>query len=453
METMAMRHRNDGLTKQCSCGRSKWAKCKHPWHFSFYKKRCACPTTCACAGNRVRISLHKVAKKPLTYWMSKSEAEGHADALRGQVRDGTAIMQATGADTRLTLADVADRYFEKHVRRPGRRERPIKAVANYLRIIKSLEVPAGRGRTAKLGAKPIAEVTTADIDATREARRKQLHDTFERRERAIAEGRKTGRIVLPGSRGGEVGIEHMMGTLRNLFEWAVVKGHVDATPFKRNGITAVKLRVQKKIHRTRRLDADSREEDRLLAAAQPHMKDLIVAALESACRCGELLSLQWWQVRTKGGALHHLDLPADKTKTTDPRRVPITPRLRAILEYRRTGPDGKEHGPDAYVFGNEVGEMIGRVYTAWRATCRRAKVEGLTFHDLRHEAISRMLDKGMPIHKVRAWAGHRSIATTGIYANAGLGHLEDEMWRFEGAPHKTEVSGSVRSDNGICQDG
>ena len=67
----------------------------------------------------------------------------------------------------------------------------------------------------------------------------------------------------------------------------------------------------------------------------------------------------------------------------------------------------------------------------WRATCRRAKVEGLTFHDLRHEAISRMLDKGMPIHKVRAWAGHRSIATTGIYAHASLEHLEDEMWRFE----------------------
>ena len=84
---------------------SKWAKCKHPWHFSFYKKRCACPTTCTCAGNRVRVSLHKVAKKPLTYWMSKSEPEGHADALRGQVRDGAAILHSANGDTRLTLAD------------------------------------------------------------------------------------------------------------------------------------------------------------------------------------------------------------------------------------------------------------------------------------------------------------------------------------------------------------
>jgi sulfur carrier protein ThiS len=59
---------------------------------------------------------------------------------------------------------------------------------------------------------------------------------------------------------------------------------------------AVKIRLQKKVHRTRRLDADAKEEDRLLAAAEPHMRDLIVAALESTCRQGELLSLQRRQV-------------------------------------------------------------------------------------------------------------------------------------------------------------
>ena len=150
-------------------------------------------------------------------------------------------------------------------------------------------------------------------------------------------------------------------------------------------------------------------------------------------------------VITKAGVINHIDLPADKTKTNEPRQVPVTPRLRAILEYRRTGPDGKEHGPDAYGFGNEVGERVGRVYTAWRATCRRAGIEGLTFHDLRHEAISRMLDAGMPIHKVRAWAGHRNIATTGIYANASLGHLEDEMWQFEPSGKSVSPSSPAQS--------
>lgn len=60
-----------------------------------------------------------------------------------------------------------------------------------------------------------------------------------------------------------------------------------------------------------------------------------------------------------------------------------------------------------------------------------------------------MLDKGMPIHKVRAWAGHRSIATTGIYANASLGHLEDEMWRFEDRKIDKGLTNAAEEADGV----
>jgi integrase len=133
--------------------------------------------------------------------------------------------------------------------------------------------------------------------------------------------------------------------------------------------------------------------------------------------------------------IDRLDLPADKTKTNEPRVVPVTARLRSILEARRVGPDGREQGPDAYVFGNAFGERVGRIYMAWRATCRRAGIEDLHFHDLRHEFISRMLEAGVPIHKVRDWAGHRNIATTGIYANTTQAHLDEARRRFE--EHRT----------------
>jgi len=46
------------------------------------------------------------------------------------------------------------------------------------------------------------------------------------------------------------------------------------------------------------------------------------------------------------------------------------------------------------VFGNEVGERVGRVMTAWRAACRRAKITDLHFHDLRREFASRLLESG-----------------------------------------------------------
>jgi integrase len=245
----------------------------------------------------------------------------------------------------------------------------------------------------------------------------------------------------------------MMATLRHLFAWAVKEGHVEATPFMKNGLTVIDVRTAKRSHRKRRLDREANEETRLLRAASPdgalglggrapgmatHLHDLIIAALESGCRKGELLSLQWSQVKDKDGVAHYIDLPADKTKTNEPRKVPITSRLRAILDFRRIGPDGEEHPMDAYVFGDEAGERIKNVKTAWRAACRRAGIDGLNFHDLRHEFTSAMLDAGVPIHKVRDWVGHKNISTTSIYANTTLSHLEDALKTFErretGAP-------------------
>ncbi len=77
-----------------------------------------------------------------------------------------------------------------------------------------------------------------------------------------------------------------------------------------------------------------------------------------------------------GGVTDYIDLPADKTKTSEPRAVPVTARLRAILDFRRIGPDGGEQPQDAYVFGNEVGERVKNGRTAWRAACRRAGISG-----------------------------------------------------------------------------
>jgi integrase len=81
----------------------------------------------------------------------------------------------------------------------------------------------------------------------------------------------------------------------------------------------------------------------LLPACGDHLRVLVDAALETGCRRGELLALQWHQIQFEPRP--ELWLPAGKTKTGRARRVPISTRLRAILEmrldaYRATaGPD------------------------------------------------------------------------------------------------------------------
>jgi integrase len=93
------------------------------------------------------------------------------------------------------------------------------------------------------------------------------------------------------------------------------------------------------------------------------------------------------------------------------RVVPVGQRLRAVLAIRRHGPDGMPLGPDAYVFGNEVGERVGDVKTAWQATCRRAGIIGLHFHDLRREFACALLESGAALHDVRDFLGHTDITT------------------------------------------
>jgi hypothetical protein len=63
---------------------------------------------------------------------------------------------------------------------------------------------------------------------------------------------------------------------------------------------------------------------------------------------------------------------------------------------RRTGPDGHELGPDAFVFGNEVGEPVKSVRIAWEKARDAAGLNGLQLRDLGHEAGSRFDEAGVP---------------------------------------------------------
>lgn len=130
-------------------------------------------------------------------------------------------------------------------------------------------------------------------------------------------------------------------------------------------------------------------------------------------------------------------LPAAKTKTNETRVIPIGPRLRAELAIRQHAPDGTEHPPTAYVFGNECGEQIESSKTAWNNTCQRAKIVGLRFHDLRREFACRLLESGAQHHDVRDFLGHANITTTSRYLASTPLRLEQALARMEGGAIRT----------------
>lgn len=215
---------------------------------------------------------------------------------------------------------------------------------------------------------------------------------------------------------------HYLRILKLLGRWAVRQGYRDR-PF----ISAESdFRQDRESPRNRRLLPG--EEERLLAAANRRMQWLIVGALETCARLGELLSAEWREVDLQR---RRLRLLARKTKDGEERVIPISSRLLAILEIARVAPDGQDRRPDDFVFGNEIGGRVRSVKTAWRATCRRAGIRGLRFHDLRHEGASRLVEGGWPLHYVQAMLGHSNLKQTSTYLNVPLGGLEEAMQRYD----------------------
>lgn len=300
----------------------------------------------------------------------------------------------------------------------------------------------------RLERKPIDPITKADIEALRAARRAatvQARTDWTAYDAGLVAYRaaqarqdhvekpQPPAARRPGDRDGEVGTNRLLARLRHIFSWAIESGHVDRTPFKRAGQTVVRLEAAVEKGRSRRLDQG--EDARLLAKAGPHLHALIVAALETAMPRGELLGLQWGHVQyDEQDKPRWITLPAELTKTNDARSIPVSQRLQAVLDMRRLDPDGQALPAGAHVFGNEVGEPVKSIKTAWKLTCRRAGIQNLHFHDLRQEFACRLLESpGVSGHQVRDWLGHTNITTTSQYLSTTPIHLQDALRKFENA--------------------
>lgn len=441
-----MKHNRDGLYKRCDCAHRSWAKCDHPWHFDYYK------------GRKFRFSLDKIARarggQPPR---SKGDAEALRNRLRVEIDSGTfrdlnTKLEPATSDTRLTFGDVATRYLRDYVHVPTRRQRAAHAIELHVEMLKRAEIPAGHGRTLPLADKPIADITQDDVEAVRRGQREAMQRAIATRAQwdADAATRKPN-ATLPGpkprlmAKGGETGINRLLARLRALLNWAIGQGIIDQNPFKRHGITVVRLDGRAEKRRRRRLQPG--EEQALLDHAGPHLQALIIAALSTGCRVGELLTLQWRDVEHVTGPRgeltpHRIVLPAEKTKTYETREIPVTQRFAAVLAMRRTAPDGKELEPEAFVFGNEVGEPIASIKTAWYATCRRAGIADLHFHDLRREFASRVRETpGNSDHEVRDLLGHADISTTSRYLGSTPETRERAMRNFERHQARTASRG------------
>lgn len=156
--------------------------------------------------------------------------------------------------------------------------------------------------------------------------------------------------------------------------------------------------------RSRRLTGS--EEQRLLEAAgqchNPHIAPLIVFAIETGMRRGELLSLTWADVDLLRSVVTLLI-----TKTGHPRWVPLSSAAKAVLQRQLDAGSARPFPISATLLEN-----------AWEHVLKRAGIEDLRFHDLRHEALSRWAHrlKG-DVFKLSLVSGHRTLQMAQRYVH------------------------------------
>lgn len=155
---------------------------------------------------------------------------------------------------------------------------------------------------------------------------------------------------------------------------------------------------------------------KLIEAAEPHLKPIIITALNTGMRKGEILNLTWNQIDLKHGYIH-----LDRTKNGERRDIPVNSTLKALFKElfkkRRLDTD--------YVFVNpDTGKKYHDIKRSFTTACRRAGITDFRFHDLRHTFASHLVMNGVDLKTVQELLGHKTIKMTLKYSHLSKAHKE-----------------------------
>ncbi|EQD28257.1 phage integrase family protein [mine drainage metagenome] len=135
------------------------------------------------------------------------------------------------------------------------------------------------------------------------------------------------------------------------------------------------------------------EMEELLKVMPASLYPIVIFAIETGMRRGEIAQMKWDHVDLKKRVLL-----VPETKSGEPRRIPLSTEAIRILSLQIRRLDGK------------VWDLIdSSITSAFKSACKVAGIDDLNFHDLRHEATSRFFEKGLNPMQVATITGHKTL--------------------------------------------
>ncbi len=155
----------------------------------------------------------------------------------------------------------------------------------------------------------------------------------------------------------------------------------------------------------------------LVNACDEHLKPIVITALNTGMRKGEILNLRWNQVDIRNGFIL-----LDDTKNGQRREIPINDTLRQVfvnLPRRLDIP---------YVFFNpETNNRYVEVKKSFKSALTRAKIKDFRFHDLRHTFASHLVMNGVGLADIQDYLGHSTTKMTNRYAHLSPSHKKEAI--------------------------
>ncbi len=178
--------------------------------------------------------------------------------------------------------------------------------------------------------------------------------------------------------------------LRHILYFAVDEGLLTSNPL--NRLQLVRER------RKKRPVMSLEDEDKLLKASATHLKKIVITAVDTGMRRGEILKQRWEDVDFNRKLLF---VTSSKTPEGESREIPLTTRLFDLLSSERQA--------KGLIFTfSKQNRAIYAIKTAWHAAIRRAEIARYRFHDLRHTFNTRLMEAGVMQEIRKALMGHSS---------------------------------------------
>jgi integrase len=151
------------------------------------------------------------------------------------------------------------------------------------------------------------------------------------------------------------------------------------------------------------------ELEKILEHCDNELKAFVILAIETAMRRGELHGLKRKHVKGRVASL-------PDTKNGKPRDVPLSSKA---LEAFNSLP--------IRINGNLWQWDIDYYTRAFHDACLKAGISDLRLHDLRHEALTLMAEKGLSVFELQAIGGHRTVQMLSKYVNLNINKLAEKL--------------------------